>query len=341
MNETILAQVEKMRYLAHGLNQSVALIPASALRTTLMALALLAALVMILFAALSTDVQSAGAQDVSILAAGDIAGGSNANDEATAKVLRSHAGMPVLPLGDDAYEGGTSSEFSNYYNPTWGTEKARTKPVPGNHEYVGGSTPQYGAGYFNYFGASAHKENGGSYSFNYGDWHIIALNTGQCNGAKESDGSMPRCGPGDPMINWLNNDLATHTNQCTLAYWHHPRFSSGSEHGNDFSRTTSIWNALYKYHADVVLNGHDHDYERFAQQNPSGTSDTAHGIREFVVGTGGRSQNPFGAIKANSQVRNSSTYGVLQLTLHAGSYDWKFLPIAGKSFTDSGTTSCH
>jgi acid phosphatase type 7 len=330
-----------MRYLVRGLNRGAALVPATSLRTVLMVLGLLAALAMLVLAALSADVRSAGAQDVSILAAGDIATGANANDEATAKVLRANPGLPVLPLGDDAYDGGTSSEFSNYYNPTWGTEKARTRPVPGNHEYVGGTTKQYGAGYFNYFGASAHKENQGSYSYDYGDWHIIALNTGQCYGAQESDGSFPRCGPGDPMINWLNSDLAAHTNQCTLAYWHHPRFSSGREHGNDFSRTTTIWNALYKYNADVVLNGHDHDYERFAQQNPSGKLDTSKGIREFVVGTGGRELNPFGTIKANSQVRNTGTYGVLKLNLHAGSYDWKFLPVAGKSFTDSGTTSCH
>ena len=330
-----------MRYLAHGLNRGAALVPATALRTLLMALGLLAALVMLVLAALSADVRSAGALDVSILAAGDIASGSNANDEATAKVLRAHAGIPVLPLGDNAYNSGSSSEFTNYYNPTWGTEKARTLPTPGNHEYVGGTTKQYGAGYFNYFGALAHKENGGSYSFDYGNWHIIALNTGQCYGTLESDGSMPRCGPGDPMINWLNSDLAAHTNQCALAYWHHPRFSSGLQHGNDFSRTTTIWNALYKYHADVVLNGHDHDYERFAQQTPSGKLDTAQGIREFVVGTGGRSYAPFGTIKANSQVRNAGTYGVLQLNLHAVSYDWKFLPVAGKTFTDSGITSCH
>src|SRR5215212_10633096 len=205
-----------MRYLAHGLNRGAALVPATALRTLLMALGLLAALVMLVLAALSADVRSAGALDVSVLAAGDIASGSNANDEATAKVLRAHAGMPILPLGDDAYDGGSSSEFSNYYAPTWGTEKARTKPVPGNHEYVGGTTKQYGAGYFNYFGAAAHQENAGSYSYDLGAWHVIALNTGQCHGTLEADGSSPRCGPGDAMITWLHDDLAAHTNaQCT------------------------------------------------------------------------------------------------------------------------------
>jgi acid phosphatase type 7 len=292
----------------------------------------------IFFAGTPQGTPRAKAAAVSILAAGDIASGANQNDEATAKVLRAHAGMPILTLGDNAYEGGTSGEYSNYYAPTWGTEKTRTHPTPGNHDYGTSGA----SGYFNYFGAAAHKDNAGSYSWDYGSWHIIALNTGQCFGTPESDGSMPRCGPGDPMLTWLQHDLAAHAHsRCTLGYWHHPRFSSGKEHGNDFSRTTAIWNALYKYHADVVLNGHDHNYERFAPKRPNGTLAKRRGIREFVVGTGGRSLRPFGTIQPNSEVRNSDTYGVLQLSLNSRSYDWKFLPIGSKSFTDSGTQSCH
>jgi Ca2+-binding RTX toxin-like protein len=275
-----------------------------------------------------------------VYAAGDIASGANQNDEATAAILRNHPEGTVITLGDLAYDSGSLSLFNTNYDPTWGTEKARTNPAPGNHEYVVGTTPQQGRGYFDYFGAVAHEENAGSYSYDLGSWHIVALNTGQCSGTLEADGSHPRCGPGDPMITWLHNDLAAHTNQCTLAYWHHPRFSSGQEHGNDFARTTAIWNELYTANADLVLNGHDHDYERFAPQNVSGAADSSRGIREFVVGTGGRSLPGFGTMRANSQVR-SLTYGVLKLTLSDGSYDWQFIPVAGQSFTDSGSGQCH
>ena len=269
------------------------------------------------------------------MGAGDIATGGSAT-EATAKLVRSIPGT-VFTAGDNVYESGTYEEFLNKYQPTWGTEKARTRPSVGNHEY---GTPG-ASGYFDYFGAAAHEENAGSYSYDLGSWHIVALNTGQCSGAPEADGSIPLCGPGDPMITWLHNDLAAHTNQCTLAYWHHPRFSSGQEHGNDFARTTAIWNELYAANADLVLNGHDHDYERFAPQNPSGTADSARGIREFVVGTGGTGLRPFEMIKPNSEARNSDTHGVLKLTLNSTSYDWQFVPVAGKTFTDLGTTNCH
>jgi 3',5'-cyclic AMP phosphodiesterase CpdA len=147
------------------------------------------------------------------------------------------------------------------------------------------------------------------------------------------------CGATSPMVSWLKNDLGANPKACTLAYFHHPLFSSG-EHGNQ-TKMRPTWDALYAANADVVLNGHDHSYERFAPQTPSGTLDTARGIREFVVGTGGGSHYAFRTIKANSQVRNSDTYGVLKLTLNPTSYKWNFVPVAGKSFTDSGTTSCH
>ena len=151
---------------------------------------------------------------------------------------------------------------------------------------------------------------------------------------------MGGCNAGNPQEQWLKADLAAHPAQCTLAYWHRPRFSSG-EHGNQTYMST-IWQDLYNAGADVVLNGHDHDYERFAPQNPSGGADSTNGIREFVVGTGGKNHYAFSStIQPNSQVRNMDTYGVLKLTLHPSGYDWQFVPQAGKSFTDSGSGTCH
>ena len=147
------------------------------------------------------------------------------------------------------------------------------------------------------------------------------------------------CGSGSPQETWLRSDLAAHTNACTLAYWHHPRFSSG-QHGDE-SQYDTFWRDLYAGHADIVLNGHDHDYERFAPQNPSAGSDPASGIREFVVGTGGKNHYGFGTVQANSVVRNADTFGVLLLTLHPGGYDWRFAPEPGKTFTDVGSAACH
>jgi acid phosphatase type 7 len=148
------------------------------------------------------------------------------------------------------------------------------------------------------------------------------------------------CASSSPMLTWLKNDLATNSSKkCTLAYFHHPLFSSG-KHGNQ-TKMRPTWNALYAANADVVVGGHDHSYERFARQRPESTLDKERGIREFVVGTGGASHSLFGTIKANSQTRNASTYGVLKLTLNAESYSWRFVPVAGKTFTDSGTTTCH
>ncbi|HET7272746.1 MAG TPA: metallophosphoesterase, partial [Rubrobacter sp.] len=278
--------------------------------------------------------------DPVMVGAGDIAGGTNNNDEATAELIRYIPGT-VFTVGDNVYDTGSLTEFNSYYDPTWGTEKARTKPSVGNHEYISGSTRQYGAGYFDYFGAVAARENAGSYSYDLGDWHIISLNTGQCYGAAEADGSIPRCGPGDPMLVWLESDLKADQKSCTLAYFHHSRWSSGSTHGSDPARAKAIWDMLYAYNADVVVAGHNHNYERFAPQDQNGNRDDARGIREFVAGTGGESHQGFGTILPNSEIRNSDTYGVLKLTLHAGSYDWQFVPVAGKTFTDSGTAGCH
>src|SRR5918994_180315 len=269
--------------------------------------------------------RSAQAASVVMVGAGDIAHCSTTTDEATAKLLDGISGT-VFTFGDNAYNSGTSAEFANCYNPTWGRHKARTKPSVGNHEYLTSGA----SGYFNYFGAAAGDPKKGYYSYDRGAWHVVVLN---------SNCSNVSCAVGSPQEQWLRADLAAHPNKCTLAYFHAPLYSSG-QHGNGTS-VRPFWQALYQANADVVLSGHEHSYERFAPQNPYGAFDSARGIREFVVGTGGKSHYPFGTIKANSQVRNASAYGVLKLTLHPRSYEWKFIPLAGKTFTDSGTNECH
>jgi hypothetical protein len=287
----------------------------------------------IVFASLASFVQaepgaSAGPSDPVLLTAGDIASCSSSGDEATANLLDTLSGT-VATLGDNEYETGSSDDFANCYDPTWGRHKTRTNPVPGNHDYY---TPN-ATGYFGYFGAAAGDPAKGYYSYDLGAWHVIALNS-------NDNCTVVACNAGSAQEQWLRADLAAHPAVCTLAYWHHPRFSSGSSHGNNASMQ-ALWQALYDYGADIVLNGHEHNYERFAKQSPSAAADPAHGIREFVVGTGGRSHYGFATTpQPNSQVRNGDTYGVLQLTLHESSYDWQFLPVLGGTFTDSGSDSC-
>ena len=268
----------------------------------------------------------APANDPVMVGAGDIADCFGQGDEATAKLLGSIPGT-VYTTGDNAYESGTPEEFADCYGPTWGRYKARTRPSPGNHEYYTADA----AGYFGYFDSAAGDPSKGYYSYDLGEWHIISLN-GSC-------GEVGGCGAASPMVSWLEKDLAANPKKCTLAYWHQPLFSSGW-HG-DVPEMRPTWDALYAANADVVLNGHDHDYERFTPQKPDGTPDRGRGIREFVVGTGGRELRPFGNIEPNSQVRNADTYGVLKLTLHPTGYDWRFVPVVGKSFTDSGSGECH
>jgi acid phosphatase type 7 len=267
--------------------------------------------------------ENAQAGDPVLVGAGDIATCKQQSDEATAKLLANISGT-VFTLGDNVYENGTAAEFANCYGPSWGTFKYRTRPSVGNHDYnTAGAT-----GYFGYFGARAGDPSKGYYSFNMGSWHIVALNS---NCWKVS------CAAGSTQERWLRADLAAHPSKCTLAYFHHPRFSSG---GNNIV-VAPFWRDLYEAGAEVVLSGHVHAYERFAPQNPSGVADSAKGIREFIVGTGGKNLGRLDYLKPNSQVRNNTTYGVLKLTLHSSSYEWRFVPIAGKTFTDSGTTACH
>ncbi len=257
-----------------------------------------------------------------MLAAGDIGVcGMNA-DEATGRLLTTLPGT-ILALGDEAYPDGSPSDFAKCYAPSWGKVKDRTRPVPGNHEYMTSGA----RGYFGYFEAAAGKAGQGYYSFDLGAWHVVALN------------SEIAVGAGSAQEKWLRADLAAHPAACTLAYWHEPRFSSGP-HGSN-AKYQALWQALYDNGAEIVLDGHDHDYERFAPQAPDGTPDAARGIREFVVGTGGATLYPIIIPAANSETRNNNTWGVLKLMLHANSYEWQFMPAAGKMFTDSGSGMCH
>jgi hypothetical protein len=233
----------------------------------------------------------------------------------------------VAALGDSQYDVGSLTQFNNAFGPTWGRVKGVIKPAIGNHEV---KTDAKATGYYTYFGPAAGDKAKGYYSYDIGTWHVVVLN-GNCN---QGGG----CTAGSAQEQWLKSDLAAHPAACTLAYWHQPRFSSGN-HGSDVSYDP-FWKDLYAAGADVVLNGHDHDYERFAPQTPTAVRDDARGIREFVVGTGGAHFEPMSSVKPNSVVRNQ-TFGVLKLTLHSGSYDWQFVPIAGKTFTDSGTGYCH
>ena len=267
-------------------------------------------------------------QDPILVGAGDIASCQDLSGaEATAKLLDSIPGV-VFTAGDNAYERGTAEEFRNCYQPTWGRHKDRTRPAVGNHEFYSYiATP-----YFRYFGKNAGDPGQGYYSYELGTWHIIVLNS-ECL-------QVGGCDAGSAQEKWLRADLAAHPVACTLAYFHKPLFSSGGAHGDD-PEIVPLWQALYDANTDVVVGGHDHDYERFAPQTPLAKPDPARGIREFVVGTGGKSHRPFAPPHANSEVRNTDTFGVLKLTLRSGAYDWQFIPEVGKTFTDSGTGSCH
>lgn len=289
------------------------------------------------------------ASDPVIAAAGDIAcdpasssfkGGNgtstNCRQKYTSDLLVNAGLAGVLMLGDSQYACGSFQAFMQSYDPSWGRVKSITYPIVGNHEYMttGGidctSANTGAAGYFDYFGAAAGPRGQGYYSYDIGEWHIIALNS-NCT-------EVGGCGTSSPQGQWLQADLAAHTNMCTLAYFHHPLFSSGT---HSSSVGYPFWQLLYQYNADVILSGHDHLYERFAPQNPSGAVDPQRGIRQFTVGTGGDSLHAVSQIAVNSEARNDSTYGVLKLTLHPTSYDWEFVPEAGKTYTDSGSALCH
>jgi hypothetical protein len=262
-----------------------------------------------------------------LVGAGDIADCADLSGaEATEKLLARIPGT-VMAVGDLAYPNGSAANFA-CYDKTWGKEKSRTRPAPGNHEFRSARATYY----FQYFGAAAGEASKGYYSYELGNWHIVVLNS-ECE-------QVGGCGAGSAQDKWLREDLAAHPVACTLAYFHKPLFSSGGRHGNDLT-VKPLWDALYNGGADVVVSGHDHDYERFAPQSPEAKADVAHGMREFVVGTGGKNHRPFEAAHANSEVRNADTFGVLKLTLQPEKYAWEFVPVDGGTFRDSGEGQCH
>jgi len=261
-----------------------------------------------------------------LIGAGDIASCGSNGDEATAAILARHAGI-VFTTGDNVYPDGSSSDFARCYAPSWGAFRGRTRPAPGNHDYHTAGA----AGYFAYFGLRAGNPQRGYYAYNLGTWRVYVLNS-NCS-------EVGGCELGSPQERWLRADLARYPRRCSLAYWHHPLFSS-ARHGSQ-PHGLAFWRALYAAGAEIVINGHDHVYERFAPQTPGGILNTARGIREFVVGTGGKSHYDFPRIRANSRVRDNTTFGVLKLVLGDGVYSWRFIPEAGKTFTDSGRGLCH
>jgi hypothetical protein len=295
--------------------------------------------------------QVAAAADPVIAAAGDIAcdpadsqfdngngTGTHCAQKATSNLLVGHGYSAVLSLGDNQYYCGSLAAYNAVYGPSWGRVKAITRPVVGNHEYLtSGATAATGcnasnagaAGYFSYFGSAAGLPGKGYYSFDVGSWHLIALNSNcvQAGGCKARS----------PQGLWLAADLAAHQSQCLLAYWHIPLFSSG---GRANGGTQQLWQELYAARADVILNGHDHIYERFAPQSPTGAADPVNGIRQFTVGTGGANHTSIATIAANSVVRNTTSFGILSLTLRQGSYSWRFVAATG-SFADTGSAACH
>jgi hypothetical protein len=257
--------------------------------------------------------------DYTLVGAGDIGECGRVGAERTAALLDQIDGV-VFTTGDHAYMNGTADEFARCYHPTWGRHRARTRPSPGNHDY---GTPG-AAGYFAYFGAAAAPPHG-YYSFDLGPWHVVSLNT-----------NVP-VHAGSAQWSWLRADLTVHRTRCAMAYFHEPLFSSSDNGGS--ARQRDLWHVLHEFGVDIVVNGHDHVYERFAPQDPDGRPDPARGIRQFTVGTGGAKLYGFPRVQRNSEVRGSA-WGVLRLTLRADEYAWEFVPAAGESFRDAGREAC-
>jgi acid phosphatase type 7 len=279
--------------------------------------------------------QTAG--ETTLIAAGDIASCPETGDDQTAKLIQTmleNTPATIAALGDLVYPTGKLETYKNCYGPTWGRFLKQTKAAIGNHDYSNGTSKDYTA----YFGAAAGPNPDGYYSYDLGSgqenksgtWHVVVLNS-NC-------WAVGGCETGSKQYKWLQADLEKNQTNCTLAYWHHPRFSSALHGNNEFMQ--DVWALLANSGVELILNGHDHDYERFAPLNAAGKP-SEKGTREFVVGTGGKNEYPFLITKPGSQIRKTGVFGVLELKLKASSYDWKFVPVAGKTFTDSGSTICH
>ncbi|MDQ1288704.1 MAG: acid phosphatase type 7 [Actinomycetota bacterium] len=262
-----------------------------------------------------------------LVGAGDVGTCRREGDSATTKLLEKIPGT-IFTAGDTSQDDGEPQQYEECVDPTWGTFKNRLRPAPGNHDYF----TEDAAGYFGYFGKSAGVKGKGYYSYDLGNWHVVALNS-NCD-------KIGGCGEGSAQERWLRADLAANDKPCTAAYWHHSLFTS-SDHEPE-KAVKPLFAALYDNGAEIVMNGHNHVYERFAPQDPDGSRDNAKGIRQFTVGTGGGGEHyAFGTIQDNSEVRNNDTYGVLKLTLKPDGYSWAFVPVEGGDFTDSGKGSCH
>lgn len=263
---------------------------------------------------------SAGESAV-LVGAGDIARCGTPGAERTAALLDRLSGT-VFVAGDNAYMDGSATEYRDCYHPTWGRHRGRTRPVPGNHEY---QTPG-AAAYYEYFGARAGPAGGGYYSYTLGPWFVLALNS-----------EVP-LGDGSGQLQWVRGQLMANPTACTLVYWHRPLFSSGRNGPN--RDMLDLWRVLYSADVDVVINAHDHMYERFAPQTPEGQPDPVKGIRQFTVGTGGAAPYPVVGLMANSEV-TASVWGVASFTLRSDGYAWEFIPAEGYAFRDAGSGRCH
>jgi hypothetical protein len=262
-----------------------------------------------------------------VLAAGDIASCASGGDEATANLLDARPNALIMTLGDNVTDNGTAAEFANCYDPSWGRHKGRTRPALGDREYG----VFRAGGYFGAFGSAAGEAPLGWYSYDLGTWHIIVMN---------SNCEVVGCALGGSQETWLRQDMGANPRACTLAVLHHPRWSSGTTHGPT-PAVAPLYQALHDAGVDVLLSAHERNYERFPPLDPAGNFDPLRGVRQFVAGTGGRGHQPFGPPQFGSQVRNDNTFGLLVLTLRPTSYDWQFVPEAGKTFTDAGSSPCH
>lgn len=258
-----------------------------------------------------------------LVGASDIAACGSEGDDLTANLLDNIPGI-VFTAGDTVQGDGTAQYWEECYLPTWGRHKDRTRPALGNHEYQGVPSPD---AYFDFFGEERAGERGKGYYYYYvGSWLIIVMN------------SMIDAGRGTAQDQWMREVLAANPTQCTLAIWHHPVFSSGA-YGSS-NRMRNVWRVMYAAGVDVIINGDAHHYERFAPMDPNGQLDPEHGIRQFIVGTGGGALTPLGRAYRATEARQNEAWGVLKLTLGGGGYSWEFIPVEGRTWTDSGSAPC-
>lgn len=261
-----------------------------------------------------------------MIAVGDIAACYSTGDEQVAAMVANMPGT-IATLGDTVYTFGYLGDYFRCFQPSWGPLKSRIRPAIGNHEYLwkGGSP------FFNYFRSAAGPRHRGYYSYDLGSWHIVVINS---NCAK-----IGGCGPGSPQYSWLRRDLRLNRGRCSLAYWHHPRYSIGRM--GPYAGMKPVWNLLYRYGTEAVLTGHDHNYQRYTPIGDAGVRDTRRGIREFVVGTGGASKQAITRYSSYVEASQDDYYGVLKLDLYKSHFSWEFVSTPDGAYSDSGEDRCH